>query len=697
MFRRPARALLSTLALLLGIALLALTLLYTDVRSMSALSWQLGAALPLALLPGAVWHGLRTAAWRCCFPAGQPVSFARLFRVRLAAEAFSFVTIRGVAGEPLKVALLHEVPAAASAAAVALERVAYLVVTLAIVGAAAGVALATLPLSHEWMRVFRVLAIAAACLTLALAVLLLRRDPARDAVPATPAEPASGRIARGLRRFGRELQQRWRELAYGDRRRLAVLLAVESAAFLMMALEVWVVLWATRVPISLAGAMAIETVTRVASMLSAFVPGGIGVLEASNVAAAAAVHATAGAAALAIVRRLRGLIWCAAGFAIAPGAGRPATTAASPSPIETGPTADREPARQTLVVIDEASRDAEVSLSDRLGGLPIGERILRAAVHAGYVRLLIWSPARSLAWQALVRRHARRLKVVTFHDASEWDRFRSALAPDTFDTQHVPLTRDALALAERAVRASIVKPTDGRLARFNRRLSTPISVWLIRWVRLGPNVMSAFVLALGLAAGWLFSRGDYVSGVIAAAISLSASILDGCDGELARLQFRESAFGCWLDTLADYVYYVATFSGLTVGAVRHSGRTAYWWLGGALLMGTFLTFALLILLRHRATAGRPERLHATAKAHFSAGKRWARLAAQLSTCATRATMPYGILAFALVGQLPVVLVLGVIGAHVYWISLAVELRRLLPGSSDLTPGRAAGPRPAASV
>lgn len=41
-------------------------------------------------------------------------------------------------------------------------------------------------------------------------------------------------------------------------------------------------------------------------------------------------------------------------------------------------------------------------------------------------------------------------------------------------------------------------------------------------------------------------------------------------------------------------------------------------------------------------------------------------------------MPYGILAFAIASLLPVVLVLGAIGAQIYWISLAVELRRLLP-------------------
>ena len=44
----------------------------------------------------------------------------------------------------------------------------------------------------------------------------------------------------------------------------------------------------------------------------------------------------------------------------------------------------------------------------------------------------------------------------------------------------------------------------------------------------------------------------------------------------------------------------------------------------------------------------------------------------------------------------VVLVLGAIGAHVYWISLAVKLRGLLPGAGVANDG-AAGPTPAHSV
>jgi hypothetical protein len=91
-----------------------------------------------------------------------------------------------------------------------------------------------------------------------------------------------------------------------------------------------------------------------------------------------------------------------------------------------------------------------------------------------------------------------------------------------------------------------------------------------------------------------------------------------------------------------------------------------------------LTFALLILLRWRITEGRPERLRSRTMDHFERmGKRWARVVAQLSTCATRATMPYGILGFAVAGLLPVVVLLATIGAHIYWISLAREFRRLL--------------------
>jgi phosphatidylglycerophosphate synthase len=256
-------------------------------------------------------------------------------------------------------------------------------------------------------------------------------------------------------------------------------------------------------------------------------------------------------------------------------------------------------------------------------------------------------------------------------------------------------SRGELAAAERRLRASIFKPTDGVLARFNRRLSIPISVALIRSMRLSAHVMSVLLIVLGLYAGWLFSRGYYVAGVLAALVSLAASILDGCDGELARLQYKESAFGCWLDTFGDYTYYLSIFTGLTIGMVRSTGWTGLWWVGGALLVGTLITFALLIFLRGRITEGRPERLRSTASEHFATtGKSWTRIAKELSTVATRATMPYGIVVLAVLDLLPVLLVLAAIGAQVFWISLAIEFRQLLRPRSDIrgqpwVPGTAA--------
>ena len=255
------------------------------------------------------------------------------------------------------------------------------------------------------------------------------------------------------------------------------------------------------------------------------------------------------------------------------------------------------------------------------------------------------------------------------------------------------MTRGDLARADERLRASIFKPTDDMLGRFNRRLSIPISLALIRHARLSAHLMSAFVIGLGLYSGWLFSHGSYLAGVSAALVSWAASVLDGCDGELARLQFKDSAFGCWVDTLGDYVYYLAIFAGLTIGAVRQTGWMLFWWCGAALGAGVLLTFALLILLRWRTTEGRPERLRTRTEEHFyRTGKPWAHRVAQLSTCATRATMPYGIVAFALVGLLPVVVILATIGAQIYWISLAREFRRLVDGPYTQEAGTVAGPR-----
>src|SRR5918998_6521376 len=142
-------------ALAIGVVLFSATLYYINFRLAFGTIQRLGVALPLALLFSGLWHLARTWAWAWCFPRPRQVGFLRLARVRLSAEAFSYLTLRGIAGEPLKVVLLADrVDPRAATAAVALERLAYLVGTTLIVGIGSLLALVGPPLPRLWVRVF---------------------------------------------------------------------------------------------------------------------------------------------------------------------------------------------------------------------------------------------------------------------------------------------------------------------------------------------------------------------------------------------------------------------------------------------------------------------------------------------------------------------------------------------------------------
>lgn len=738
-------------ALALGVVLFFGTLYYINFRTVFWTIRHLGVALPLALLFSGLWHLARTWAWAWCFPQPRTVSFARLARVRLAAEAFSYLTLRGIAGEPLKVVLLADrVDARQATAAVALERIAYMVGTMGIVGIGAVMALAGLPLTRAWFRVFRALAIFAFLLTALAALVIAGRGTyvqsmLRRVDSWLGTSSASGRVGR----FVADVERQMLLLVRGNPRRLAVLLAATVASYVCMALEAWIILRASGALITANGALAVETFSRVASFASAFIPANLGALEASSLAAASAIGAagTAGAA-LALARRLRGLFWAAIGLAIYPRAARtapPPETADPPQP-------PLNPA--TLLYVPE-SDGVQVSPWVRLAGLPIAERVLRSATRAGYTRVIVWAPAHGTTGDPRLRRLARDVggQITLARTEDEWRRAianagfvtvigagtvvsptlleeaRSLPAstaeavpagPDwpesgvirmpaadaadvrgvvaalwTFHGRRRPLpggedvangrarlairitTPGDLAAAERTIRRSSYKHTDGLIARFNRTMSVPLSVALIR-TPLTANQLSVILVAVGFYSAWLFSLGHYWTGVAAAFLSLAASILDGSDGEIARLKYQQSALGCWIETFGDYSYYIAIFAGLTVGAVRQTGRPEFYWVGGVALAATLVTFALLIYLRGRITSGRPEKLNEIAAERFTSdGAWWTRALHRAMFVATRAAMPYVIMAFALLDILPAIIVFAAIGANIYWVTLVVKLRELL--------------------
>ena len=95
------------------------------------------------------------------------------------------------------------------------------------------------------------------------------------------------------------------------------------------------------------------------------------------------------------------------------------------------------------------------------------------------------------------------------------------------------------------------KPRDGPVSHYlNRPISIRISRWLTR-IPITPNQISLISFLLCLVAAWLFAVGGYVTLAIGGLTAQFASIIDGCDGEIARLKFRKSDFGGWFDAVLD--------------------------------------------------------------------------------------------------------------------------------------------------
>ena len=233
--------------------------------------------------------------------------------------------------------------------------------------------------------------------------------------------------------------------------------------------------------------------------------------------------------------------------------------------------------------------------------------------------------------------------------------------------QRVATNEDRIA-AEHKLDRWLVKPTDGVFARFNRRISVPISRQLIK-LPITPNMVSLFTLGVGLAAGLLFARGGYWNMLAGAGLSLFASILDGCDGEVARLKLMESVFGCWLETVCDWLYYLFVFAGMAIGLSKTLGSSEAIVWGSLLLFGAMMSFLATGLGRRRFASRRPEQYLAIW--HANAERRPSNpilfMGRNMEFIVRRCFMPYALLAFALLSLLNVVFFLAAIGANVVWL------------------------------
>lgn len=133
---------------------------------------------------------------------------------------------------------------------------------------------------------------------------------------------------------------------------------------------------------------------------------------------------------------------------------------------------------------------------------------------------------------------------------------------------------------------SLTKREDGMISkRFNRRVSTFISRYLVN-TPITPNIISSLILFLAIPTFFLLSTGMYPWIILGGFLIQFMSILDGVDGEIARMKFKESGWGGFLDANLDKYVDTAAISGMALGYLKVTGN--YW----IIPISLFLIFGL---------------------------------------------------------------------------------------------------------
>jgi phosphatidylglycerophosphate synthase len=243
----------------------------------------------------------------------------------------------------------------------------------------------------------------------------------------------------------------------------------------------------------------------------------------------------------------------------------------------------------------------------------------------------------------------------------------------------VVMTSMDVRVAEQRLLRSLVKDTDGFMARHVER---PISLQISRRLAstaVTPNQITIASAAIGLLGAPFFLSGSWLWQTVGALLLLTHSIVDGCDGELARLKFQESRWGGVLDFWGDNVVHIVTFA--CMGAGWSLSVAALWplLLGAAAALGNLGSAAFVYwrLMRIKDDSGPLFTSVSTTRDN--------RLA-RLLDAGSRRDFIYLVLILALFGKSNWFLLLAALGAPIYFILLVfLAVRERRPNIST-TPG-----------
>jgi len=129
---------------------------------------------------------------------------------------------------------------------------------------------------------------------------------------------------------------------------------------------------------------------------------------------------------------------------------------------------------------------------------------------------------------------------------------------------------------------------DGPISRLlNRPVSIRCSKILVNF-NFTPNQISIFSFLLSLVAAAFFAMGEYRYLVFGGIMAQLASIIDGCDGEVARLKYLSSNYGGWFDAVLDRYADAFLLFGLTWHVYSTNLSSLVFVIGFMAMIGSFM-------------------------------------------------------------------------------------------------------------
>ena len=187
------------------------------------------------------------------------------------------------------------------------------------------------------------------------------------------------------------------------------------------------------------------------------------------------------------------------------------------------------------------------------------------------------------------------------------------------------------------------------------------------------NQITLGSLLLGLGAGWSMTYATQPAAILGGLLLTICYVLDNCDGEIARARNQCSEFGRRFDNFVDWAVHTAFFVALGWGVAKATGQTSWMWLGGIAGAGSSINYVIGTIAEERQTAVRtrmpkPDAGQGAGEAGRQRPKRWRQWITFAFRELSRADFCFIVLALAAFDVTWILLPLGAVGAHAFWIS-----------------------------